>query len=375
MPDFPAEEYAARTAKAQEGMARQGIDAMFLTTEAEFRYFSGFRTAFWQSPTRPWFLILPRRGSPIAIIPQIGVELMETTWVDDIRPFDSPATDAPHLHLLQNALSDASTIATPMGEESSLRMPLAEFDRLRRGLSATWVDATPLIKALRMVKSPAEQKKIREICRIGSAAFARAGDLFHPGQPLDEVFRSFRIALLQEGAEEVPYLVGAAAAGGYSDVISPPGSRPLADGDVLMLDTGASLGGYFCDFDRNWAIGQASDAAASAHRHLHAATEAALAAIRPGMTAALLCEVMAQALGQGSGIGRLGHGLGIQLTEWPSLAPHDQTVLEPGMVLTLEPSLQIAPGKMMVHEENILLTETGVELLTDRTPPDLPVLS
>jgi len=375
MPDFPAEEYAARTAKAQEGMARQGIDAMFLTTEAEFRYFSGFRTAFWQSPTRPWFLILPRRGSPIAIIPQIGVELMETTWVDDIRPFDSPATDAPHLHLLQNALSDASTIATPMGEEASLRMPLAEFDRLRRGLSATWVDATPLIKALRMVKSPTEQQKIREICRIGSAAFARAGDLFHPSQPLDEVFRSFRIALLQEGAEEVPYLVGAAAAGGYSDVISPPGSRPLADGDVLMLDTGASLGGYFCDFDRNWAIGQASDAAASAHRHLHAATEAALAAIRPGMTAAQLCEVMAQALGQGSGIGRLGHGLGMQLTEWPSLAPHDQTVLEPGMVLTLEPSLQIAPGKMMVHEENILLTETGVELLTDRTPPDLPVLS
>ncbi|AHM03201.1 Metallopeptidase, family M24 [Roseibacterium elongatum DSM 19469] len=374
MPDFAPEEYAQRVARAQDGMARAGIDALLVTTEAELRYFTGFRTAFWQSPTRPWFLVLPARGQPIAIIPTIGVALMAATGLTDIRPFDSPAPDAPHIPILRQALAGVGTIGMPMGAESALRMPLAEFEALRASLRADWVDATPLIRGLRMIKSPAEQQALRDICTIGSRAFARAPELFHIGQPLEAAFRAFRIALLQDGAEEVPYLVGAADQGGYGDVISPPSGRPLAEGDILMLDTGASKLGYFCDFDRNWAIAHASPRAMDAHARLFAATEAALAALRPGMTAAALHAVMAQSLGHASAVGRLGHGLGMQLTEWPSLAPHDDTILRPGMVLTLEPSLEIAAGKMMVHEENVLLTEDGVELLSARTPPDLPVI-
>lgn len=375
MTDFPRGEYEARAAKAQEHMARAGIDAVLLTTEPEFRYFSGFRTSFWQSPTRPWFLILPVDADPIAIIPSIGAELMETTWVSDIRVFDCPAADPAHVGLLHQALSGANRIGLPMGEESSLRMPLAEFDALRAALASDWVDATPLIRSLRMIKSKAEQEAVRNICAIASRAFQAVPDFVSAGQPLEDAFRLFRIALLQQGAEEVPYLVGASDRGGYSDVISPPSARPISEGDVLMLDTGASRRGYFCDFDRNWAIGKALPQAAAAHRALYAATEAALGACEPGVTAADLCNLMAARLGEGSNVGRFGHGLGMQLTEWPSLAPHDGTVLQAGMILTLEPSIEIARGKMMVHEENILITDDGVELLTDRTPEDLPVIS
>ena len=71
-------------------------------------------------------------------------------------------------------------------------------------------------------------------------------------------------------------------------------------------------------------------------------------------------------------IGRMGHGLGMQLTEAPSLMPGDQTVLQPGMVITLEPSIETAPGCIMVSEENILITEH--QLLSHRAPPELPVL-
>ena len=73
-------------------------------------------------------------------------------------------------------------------------------------------------------------------------------------------------------------------------------------------------------------------------------------------------------------VGRLGHGLGMQLTEWPSHTPDDDTVLQPGMVLTLEPGLGIAPGRTLVHEENIVIREQGCELLSRRAPPELPII-
>ena len=77
----------------------------------------------------------------------------------------------------------------------------------------------------------------------------------------------------------------------------------------------------------------------------------------------------------GNDVGRLGHGLGMQLTEWPSNMPGDDTPLEPGMVLTLEPGMTFAPGKLMVHEENIVIREGGAEWLTRRAPPEMPVIA
>jgi len=255
-----------------------------------------------------------------------------------------------------------------------LRMPPGDYDRLRAGLNATLVDATGLVRRLRQVKSEAEIAVIRRICGIGSAAFAQAGQLFHEGQALSAAFKAFKIALLQAGAEDVPYLVGGAGQGGYGDVISPPGDVPLQAGDILMLDTGATLAGYFCDFDRNFAIGSADAAARAAHHRLWDATEAGLDAARAGTSCDTLFAAMQKVIGGGSNVGRIGHGLGMQLTEWPSIAANDRTVLEPGMVMTLEPSLEIAPGLMMVHEENILITDGAPEVLTARVARDIVVI-
>jgi Xaa-Pro aminopeptidase len=192
---------------------------------------------------------------------------------------------------------------------------------------------------------------------------------------LSEAFRKFKIALLQAGADDVPYLVGAAGQGGYGDVISPPDDTPLAKGDVLMLDTGATLRGYFCDFDRNFAIDNCTDAAKLAYDTLWQATEVGLQNAKAGVTCAQLFKAMNDALGNaGSSVGRLGHGLGIQLTEYPSIAPFDHTVLQAGMVMTLEPSLSITKGKMMVQEENILITEGAPVLLTKRATPEMQVI-
>ncbi|MEM7652623.1 MAG: M24 family metallopeptidase, partial [Pseudomonadota bacterium] len=76
----------------------------------------------------------------------------------------------------------------------------------------------------------------------------------------------------------------------------------------------------------------------------------------------------------GNDVGRMGHGLGMQLTEWPSHTPGDHTVLAPGMVLTLEPGMEFAPGKVMVHEENIVIREGGAEYLTRRASRSIPIV-
>ena len=375
-PDFPTSEYERRLERAQKAMQDQDLDALLLTSEADVRYFSGFRTLFWQSPTRPWFLVVPKNGKPVAVIPEIGANLMASTWLDDIRTFSSPHKTDDGITLLTALLKKTDRIGLPMGRESALRMPLNDFKRLRSALHLSeWIDATPLVQALRMVKSELEIETISEICRIASDGFGNAADLFHEGQTLKEAFRAFRIELLSQGADDVPYLVGGAGQDGYGDVISPPDDRQLAAGDVLMLDTGATLNGYFCDFDRNFAIGHASEAAKTAYSTLYVATDVAIATARPGVTCADLFHAMADVIGTtGSDVGSFGHGLGMQLTEAPSLIDFDETVLTEGMVITLEPSMEVTDGKIMVHEENIVIRDGPPTLLTRRAPPELPIL-
>ena len=380
---FSEAEFAARTANAQALMAKRGLAGMLLLTEPDVRYFSGFQTLFWQSPTRPWFLFVPASGKPIAIIPEIGAALMRQTWVEDIRTWSAPAPEDDGISLLTELLSPLAnadaTIGVMKGHETALRMPLGDYERLIAGLPGlTIADATGILRDLRMVKSEAEITKLRHICAIGSQTFARVPEFAQSGQPFEEVFRAFRREALAQGADDVPYLVGGADQGGYHDVISPPTRRPLATGDIMMLDTGATWDGYFCDFDRNWAIGQADDMSRRAYDVLWRATEAGIAAARPGTTCRELFQAMQNVIceldNQGGDVGRLGHGLGMQLTEWPSHAAFDDTVIKEGMVLTLEPSLGYGDGRIMVHEENIVVRTGGAELLTARAAPELPVI-
>ncbi|WP_323786012.1 Xaa-Pro peptidase family protein [Thalassovita sp.] len=377
---FPATEYRLRVTRLQRRMQADGQDALLLTTPADVFYVTGFLTRFWESPARPWFIVVPATGAPIAVIPAIGADLMRRCWVTDIRIWDAPDPEDDGVSLLADTLTalvpETGSIGVPMRLETQLRMPLADYARVGARIAPRrFVDATDTVQRVREVKSEAEIEKIRAICGVADRTFARVPDFAGAGRPLDQVFRDFQIALLQEGADWVSYVAGGAGPGGYGDVISPAGSRPLAPGDVLMLDTGAVRDGYFCDFDRNYAIGKADDAARRAHAALFTATDVALSDLRPGMTARDLYDLLTGALhmqGAKPGSGRLGHGLGVTLTEWPSVTAKDGTVLREGMVLTLEPGVEIAPGKIMVHEENIVLRADGAELLSARTPPELP---
>lgn len=380
---FPQSEFEARTTKVQVQMARSGLSGLLFTTEPEVRYFTGFHTLFWQSPTRPWFLFVPSDGKPIAVIPEIGGQLMRQTWLEDIRTWSAPCPEDDGINLLTEILAPLAAahgkIGVMKGHETHLRMPLDDWERLIAELPGLQIeDSTKLVQGLRMVKSAAEIEKLEHICAIGSATFDRVPEIVAEGMPLEEVFRIFRREALAQGADDAPYLVGASEPGGYADVISPPTKNPIGAGDILMLDTGLTWDGYFCDFDRNWAIGDASDPARRAYDVLWRATEAGIQAARSGATCHDLFQAMSAVtaeINDASGdVGRFGHGLGMQLTEQPSLALFEATELKDNMVLTLEPSVSYGDGLMMVHEENVVVTQDGGRLLTKRASSELPTI-
>ena len=378
---FDHSEFHQRLAAAQKLMTAADLDALLLTTEPGVRYFTGFLTRFWESPTRPWFLIVPAAGKPVAVIPTIGAVSMAKTWIDDIRTWSSPDPVDDGVSLLANTLRDvigtSGRIGLPMGPETHLRMPLGDFWRLSAMLPPLqMVDDDGILRRLRMVKSPAEIAKIETACAIAQQAFAHLDTIVRPGLGLDAVFRRFQMALLEEGADWVPYLAGGAGQNGYADAISPASTAALEPGDILMLDTGLMWDGYFCDFDRNVAIAATDTSAQSAHERLIDATHAGFEAVRPGASAAGVFHAMEKIVAGGGGadIGRFGHGLGMQLTEWPSLIAGDHTVLEAGMVLTLEPSLSTTHDRMMVHEENIVVTDTGAAWLSHPWPAALKTI-
>ena len=382
MRGFDRSEFIARVAKAQSLMWANGIDALLLTTEQNLRYFTGYLTRFWESPSRPWFLIVPQSGNPVAVIPSIGAALMAKTWIADIRTWSAPDLVDDGVSLLAQTLSEVlgqgARIGVPSGHETHLRMPLTDYARLQGLLpQMTFGPDANIVHQLRLVKSAAEVAKIETACAIAGRAFQRVPEIAAAGVPLERVFRDFQRLCLEEGADWVPYLAGGTGPLGYDDVISPATDAPLQSGAVLMLDTGLVWDGYFCDYDRNYVIGAPSAGLKSNWSRLLDATEAGKEAAKVGNTARDVFRAMDAICtgGQGGGdAGRLGHGLGMNLTEWPSFINGDETELVDGMVITLEPGITMPDGSVLVHEDDFVITAHGPRQLSPAAPRELWVI-
>ena len=383
---FILAEFEQRLARAQTMMRALNLDAVLLTTETNVRYFSGYFTQFWQSPTRPWFLILPLTGKPIAVIPTIGVVGMSNTWVEDIRAWPSPFPEDDGVSLLSQTLAELpkrfGRLGMTLGRETHLRMPQQQVQSLYASKHFDLVDVSREVLHLRSLKSAAEINRVAHICDVTSNAFAELPNFARVGMTERDVVAAFRMELLRQGADHSPFIVSSSGADGYDDIIMGPTDRLVESGDVLIIDTGTVWQGYFCDFDRNWCFGDCSEETKVAYTTVYQATNAGFEAAKPGNTTSDLYRAMwpiMQAGGAlGNDVGRLGHGLGSDLTEWPSNTATDDTVLEVGMIMTLEPGMSYlnksGQVKQMVHEENIVITEEGAQWLSIRAASELPVL-
>ncbi len=182
--------------------------------------------------------------------------------------------------------------------------------------------------------------------------------------------------LIEGGADYIQYMACASGFNGYNQIICNPTERVTKDGDILIIDTGATLNGYYSDFDRNFGFGRINKQVLDAYNKLWEATERTLEIIKSGTSCSEIYSKLSYSLTANNiSVGRMGHGLGLQLTEPPSIMKNDKTLLEENMIITLEPSIEMDQNKILVQEENLLITKDSYKLLSTRTPENLPIIN
>lgn len=147
---FERSEFEARVLRTQKAMHAHELGALLVTAPANVRYYTGFDTQFWESPTRPWFVVVPAEGSCTAVVPEIGEPLFAESWIRDIRAWPAPRPADDGVSLLAAVIEPLARrqrrVGIEMGRESSLRMPLVDFFALRDRLSGLdLVDGMPCI--------------------------------------------------------------------------------------------------------------------------------------------------------------------------------------------------------------------------------------
>ena len=384
MRGFDKTEYKERVLKTQKLMEKKNVDILLISSPQNFRYFTGLDSYFWESPTRPWFLLISQNIEPIAVVPSIGETALKKTWIENIKTWQSPNPEDEGISTLTNEILSISKkkpkIGCELGKENFLRITINDFNKLKNNLSdSDFIDASSIIWEMRMIKSKNEIDKIKKIISIASQAFDELQNYINIGQSEIEITNIMKKKLIDLGADHTLYMSCASGLGGYDQIICDPTEKKLNEGDVLVIDTGTTYDGYFCDFDRNFGFGKISDSVVKTNDILWEALEIGMQSAKPGNTFADINNAMAKILEKNNpisnNVGRMGHGIGLQLTEPPSIMAGDNTPLQENMIIAIEPCLEYAPDIMLVHEENILITNNGFERLTSRTPQKIPIIN
>jgi Xaa-Pro aminopeptidase len=395
MSDFPREEYEARSEKAQSLMDEQNINGMLLGKEENVAYFSGYRRMIKYQFA---YMILPKNRPPILITSidqRANAETM--SWIDDIRffgPTNLGLSDATETGL--KVLNELELNNSVMGVEANPQICQRKtWDALLTRLTNIKI-VDEILWKLRMIKTPLELQYIRKACDITCGAFSKGLDEVREGMTERELARIVYRSMIEKGAEDTP-LKGClnlrAGPRRYSMFDTRPTDNKFKKGDFVILDGGITYKSYWCDITRLTCIGQPSN---RQQRFFDACLEAEIAgveALQPGKAISDVYEAVEKVLTkhgmtQNKFPGEmLGHGVGLEIHEPPHITPQSSTILEPGMVLAMEPCLYDDPVmKSIIHnyqpggegvffvEDNILITEKGPEILTPYPPKTLNIV-
>jgi len=392
--EFPLGEYALRYAAASGLMRALELDAFVLAQPNTVRYFSGLQTWLWiLPPLLPAAAIVPRDPAQSALVATVvekgGVEA--TSWMaSDLYGLDDDPVAA-----IVRALADRGLDRGRLGFELGIgqRPNLSPQDHLRLVTSlpgAEIVDVALPIWAMRAIKSAEEVARLRKAVQLSEIGYMAALDALTPGVTEASLTRTAAQAMLAAGAEPsvTPMtLIFLAGPERYRQIVQPATDRAIRQGEQVWLDGGCSVDGYRADFIRSGVIGRLSDSGERYYDIAVMALDAAVEALGPGRKLGESWSA-AQACFDDAGVGaftlipgQIGHSIGLDHWELPLIgkpgSDQGEVIARPGMVLCVEPTIVGMDGDedwrsgIFTVEDQVLVTESGVEVLTTQIPRTL----
>ena len=380
--DFPKSEYEARIEGLHRAMHARGLNAVFIADERTQRYFTGHYSPRWDNRARPiacW--IQMDRGATI-IVPEVDAAWAQGACAESVVAYGDNGTlgpgrvagapfygfDRPFAEALLEVarafgLGQSSRVGIPLGPQSRVNVSVGVLDQLRAELGGEWVDIMDAIWDLRVVKSPRELEYMRSAVDVLDATFADFISTFRRGMTEVEAIQRFRSALYLHGAEDLGYTN---LHGDVRELFLEPSPTPIADDALWFIDAGAVVGGYWSDYSRVLSNAPPSARQRRAFSTMVESLRAGAEAARPGVTAGDVAKAVISAMPGGRaapGFHRVGHAIGLEQPEPPSLHPSDQTVLKPGMALCIEPAALVPDIGVLVIEDVFVVTDDGCRTL------------
>ncbi len=380
-----ASEVAGRRDRLARALQEEGIEALVVASEANAVYLTGYETTFWANKSKPFAVLFAPPQRPYVICHLGEAVSVELDAIDvAIETYAGPTAlrsggdvQLDYQLLAVDALLDAirRTGASSIGLERSWHFmpgftPLA-LERLAASLPVPARDASQAIWRVRRIKSDWELGQMRAAARAAELTHAAFAELARPGMSERELTRLLRRCAYDAGAERVAY--SGIVAGIQRAPLGGPTDRTWQREQLLCADICLQLnGGYFADFNRIYA-GAAPDAPVRrGYELLVQALERAHEQLR---TPARVSELALAISGEEPSIySRVGHGLGLEMPEPPSISSLDGTPLRPGEVICIEPNRFDADVGWLVGEEEIVITASGHELMSPPFPPELPLI-
>ncbi len=326
-------------------MARgEGFDALWVSDTPNVRYLSGF------TGSSGYILLGPRRGY---FITDSRYELQAARQVEDLELVIVRGRLSPLLRELAYSVK-ASRVGF-----SGTHLSFAEVQAFRRALRGVSLFA-PLrgsLSALRAVKDASEVRCISQAVRTSEKAMRAVTGQLRPGITEKRLAEMLACELITGGCEDAAFDIIVACGPRSALPHAFPSGRRLGSRDLLLVDWGARCGGYHSDMTRVFYEGEPRAELRKIHAIVLEAREAALQAIKPGVTAAAVDAAARGVIGS-AGYGEffghaLGHGVGLEVHEKPTLSSMSDEVLKPGMVFTVEPGIYL-PGKGGVRIEDVV---------------------
>ncbi|MBV1693292.1 MAG: Xaa-Pro peptidase family protein [Hyphomicrobiales bacterium] len=368
VPPIGVDERLRRIARAQKLMQEKGIDALYLDVSSSMVYFTGLN---FRRTERMHSAVLPARGEIVYVSPAFEVEKLRTmtSFGDKIAVWEED--EDPTATVTETLRANGIASGTIAVDEAT---PFFTFDGLRRaGNQYTYVNAIDITAGCRMIKSEHEIALMQTAKTITLEAHKAAARIMREGITTTEVQAFIVAAHKKLGSEGPPpfnaVLFGEATA--YPHGVPYP--QTLKTGDMILIDTGAPVDGYLSDITRSYVFGSPSPRQRQIWNLEKQAQAAAFAAAQPGnrcedVDAAARGVIVAAGFGPGYATPglphRTGHGIGLDVHEWPYLVKGDRTVLQPGMTFSNEPTICIYGEFGVRLEDHMHITETGPRWFT-----------